>query len=80
MTGPFSGSPAGRPPGVWQADAHVVPDPRAARLLLDPQARRCLEPFLGRTLGVAEAARGSGVPPDVMAYRVRVLVRLGLLG
>ncbi|WP_146009446.1 hypothetical protein [Deinococcus planocerae] len=58
----------------------MVLDPRAARTLLDPQARRCLEPFLGRTLGVAEAARQSGVPADALAYRVRVLVGLGLLG
>lgn len=51
----------------------------AAHVLLRPAERRFLEPFLGRRLGAAEAARELGIPVEQLAYRVRALARKGLL-
>ena len=50
-----------------------------ARLLSDGAARRHLEPFVGRTLGAAQAAREAGVSTERMLYRVRQFVDAGLL-
>ena len=48
-------------------------------MLLDPERRRYLEPFLGRELTAAQAARELGLPVEQLAYRVRALTRQGLL-
>ena len=57
----------------------VVDDPEAARVLMDPGARRALEPFIGRERSAQEAAREAGLPLTTLAYRVRQYLRLGLL-
>ena len=57
----------------------TVDSTAAAQVLLRPGERRFLEPFLGRRLGAAEAARQLGVPVEQLAYRVRALARKGLL-
>lgn len=64
--------------------SHAVPSfevttPEQAALLSDASAVRHLEPFMGRTLGVAEAARHAGVSTEGMMYRVKQFVRTGLL-
>ncbi|MEV0941478.1 helix-turn-helix transcriptional regulator [Micromonospora wenchangensis] len=69
MTGPFSSSP----------DTVTVADVRAARIVLQPAKRRFLEPFLGRSRSVAEAAREIGLPVEQAAYRVQAMLRAGLL-
>ena len=51
----------------------------AARVLLRPDERRFLEPFLGRELTAAQAGRELGLPVEQLAYRVRALTRKGLL-
>lgn len=51
----------------------------AARVLLRPEERRFLEPFLGRELSATQAAREVGVTVEKMAYRVRALLSKGLL-
>ncbi len=51
----------------------------AAQIVLRAEDRRFLEPFLGRELGPAEAAREAGVSVEQMAYRVRALYGKGLL-
>jgi hypothetical protein len=48
-------------------------------VLLRPEERRFLEPFLGRELGAAQAARELGLPVEQLAYRVQALTRKGLL-
>ncbi|MFC4454285.1 hypothetical protein [Deinococcus sonorensis] len=53
--------------------------PGAAAFLVDPDARRFLEPFLGRDCTVARAARELGEDRHRMLYRVRQMTRLGLL-
>lgn len=66
--------------GPWREVAfRTVVDPRAARILADPDWIAWLEPFLGRVSGVAEAARRLGRPLDAMRYRVRRMERAGLL-
>jgi hypothetical protein len=57
----------------------VVASVAAARVLLRPEERRWLEPFLGRRLTAGQAARELGVPVEKMAYRVQALSRQGLL-
>lgn len=56
-----------------------VTDPAQARLLTDPVARDFLGPFLGRTASVAEAAAELGAAQNTTLYRVRTLLRAGLL-
>ena len=51
----------------------------AAQVLIRPDERRYLEPFLGRRLGTAEVARQLGLPVERLAYRVQALTRKGLL-
>ncbi len=58
---------------------HTVTSTGAARVLLRPEERRFLEPFLGRDLGAAQAARELGLTVETLAYRVRSLSRAGLL-
>lgn len=65
--------------GSYAGEWFEVTTPEQAALLSDPQAVRHLEPFLGRTLGTAQAAREVGVSTEGMMYRVRQFQRLGLL-
>ena len=58
---------------------HTVGSTAAAQVLLRPDERRFLEPFLGREIGPAEAARELGLPVEQLAYRVRSLAGKGLL-
>ena len=48
-------------------------------MLVRPEERRFLEPFVGRELGAAQAARELGLPVEQLAYRVRALASKGLL-
>jgi hypothetical protein len=57
----------------------TVASATAAQVLLRPHERRFLEPFVGRELGAAEAARELGLPVEQLAYRVRALCKQGLL-
>jgi hypothetical protein len=59
--------------------ALTVDNTAAAQVLLRPDERRFLEPFLGRRLGAAQAARELGLPVEQLAYRVRALARNGLV-
>lgn len=52
---------------------------KAAALLLDPRQVRYLEPFLGCEATISEAARQLGEPVNAVHYRVRKMLRLGLL-
>lgn len=66
--------------GPWREVAfRTVADPRAARILSDPDWIPWLEPFLGRVSGVADAARRLGRPLDAMRYRVRRMEQAGLI-
>jgi hypothetical protein len=66
--------------GPWrEVEFATVADPEAGRLLSDPAWLGFLEPFLGRTSGVAEAARRLGRPLDAVRYRVRRMERAGLI-
>lgn len=56
-----------------------ISDPLLAELLLDPQARRVLRPFIGGAKTVGEAAHELGVKPNTLFKRVKALERLGLL-
>ncbi len=58
---------------------HTVTDARLARVLTDPVARPYFEPFLGRARSATEAAVEAGCALDVMLYRVRVFLKVGLL-
>ena len=61
--------------GVW----FEVETAEQAALLSDAVALRHLEPFMGRTLGAAQAAREAGVSVERMLYRIRRFLRAGLL-
>jgi hypothetical protein len=62
-----------------RARTDVVRDEARARLLLDPRTRRQLEPFLGVTASVSEAARRQGAKPNTVLKRVRRFLEAGLL-
>ncbi len=67
---------SGRPP----AEAfHTVTDPEQARLLSDPASFRFFEPFVARELSVTVAAEEVGCKLDTMLYRVKTLLKAGLL-
>ncbi|PYE53193.1 hypothetical protein DES52_110177 [Deinococcus yavapaiensis KR-236] len=57
----------------------VVKDANAARVLADPDARRFLEPFLGRERSARDAAHDLGENLDRVLARVRRFLRVGLL-
>jgi hypothetical protein len=57
----------------------TVTSPSAAQVLLRTQERRFLEPFVGRELTAAQAARELALPVEQLAYRVHGLNRKGLL-
>ena len=61
--------------GEW----FTVSTTEQARLLSDPVALRHLEPFIGRSLGAAQAAREVGVSVESLLYRVRQFLKTGLL-
>ena len=65
--------------GSYAGEWFIVTTPQQARLLSDRAALRHLEPFVGRTLGAAQAAREAGVSTERMLYRVRQFVDAGLL-
>lgn len=57
----------------------VIRDHRAAQLLVDLEQLRLVLPFMGRERSISEVARELGLAVDAMTYRVKKLVRLGLL-
>ena len=65
--------------GHSRATLTVVRDPAAARWLLRPSSLRQLEPFLGATRSVSEAATLRGERPNTVLKRVQRLQQLGLL-
>lgn len=66
--------------GPWREVAfRTVDDPRAARILADPEATFWLEPFLGRVRSASEAARELGRPLDAVRYRLRRMADAGLV-
>ncbi len=62
-----------------RSEVFEVNDAVRAGLLLDPQARRVLRPFMGQPQGVHAAAAQLGLKPNTLLKRVRTLVDLGLL-
>ncbi len=67
---------SGRPPAEV---FHTVTDPEQARLLSDPASFRFFEPFVACELSVTAAAAEVGCNLDTMLYRVKTLLRAGLL-
>lgn len=66
----------GRPP----AEAfHTVTDPEQARLLSDPKTFEFFEPFVARERTLTAVAEALGCRLDTLLYRVKVLVKAGLL-
>jgi|SRR5690606_29182083 len=61
------------------AKVAVISDPKAAKVLLDPDTRNHLAPFIGRAAGISQAAAGSGEKENTTLKRVRRFVELGLL-
>ena len=57
----------------------TVADAVSARIILQPQRRRFLEPFIGRDLSAAQAARELEVPVEQVAYRVQAMLRADLV-
>jgi DNA-binding transcriptional ArsR family regulator len=57
----------------------AVRDAARAKLLLDPEARRVLGPFMAGESSVTDAASALGVKPNTLLKRVKALERLGLL-
>ena len=57
----------------------TVSDPRAARLLLNPDEVHFFEPFLAQERTVGEAAALLGCPPNSLLGRVRRMLACGLL-
>lgn len=56
-----------------------VTDPQAAEVLWLHAKRRHLKPFLGRSSGLADAARQLGMQKTAMAYWIKRLLALGLI-
>ncbi len=65
--------------GAADRDYHRVTDPEQARLLTEPAFEDAFRPFLGRERSVSEAAAEAGTTLDAMLYRVRGLLKAGLL-
>lgn len=65
----------GRPSGNW----YTVQSEAQARLLARPEARRYLEPFIGRERTAGEAARELGVSVERLLYHLKRLRAAGLL-
>lgn len=64
--------------GSYAGEWFEVTTPEQARLLSDA-ALRHLTPFVGRTLGAAQAAREAGVSTERMLYRMKAFLSAGLL-
>lgn len=62
-----------------RSDPLEVRDAAQAKLLLDPQARCVLGPFMTGECSVTDAANALGLKPNTLLKRVRVLERMGLL-
>ena len=72
MTVPDSGRPL--------AEAfHTVTDLEQARLLSNPSSFKFFEPFIARERSVTDAAEEVGCKLDTMLYRVKTLLKAGLL-
>lgn len=67
---------SGRPPAET---FHTVTDPEQARLLSNPANFRFFEPFVARERTVTAAAEEIGYALDTMLYRVKTLLKAGLL-
>ena len=63
----------------YRGEWFTVSTTEQARLLSDPAAVRHLEPFVGRSLGAAQAAHEAGASVEGMLYRVRQFLKAGLL-
>jgi DNA-binding Lrp family transcriptional regulator len=57
----------------------IITDPRAAEFLTDPHASRFMRPFYLRERSVGEVAERLGVSLDVVLYRVKTMLELGLI-
>jgi hypothetical protein len=67
MTAPDSGS------------FHTVTDAEQARLLTAPRSKEFFKPFLARECSVAQAAQALGCDLNTMLYRVKTLLKAGLV-
>lgn len=65
--------------GSYAGEWFTAATPQQARLLSDRAALRHLEPFVGRTLGAAQAAREAGVSTERMLYRVQQFLAVGIV-
>lgn len=65
--------------GVTSSRSLRLEDPKAARVVTDPRARRFLEPFVGQERTVKDVAAELRVDMSSVLYRVRQFIRLGLL-
>jgi hypothetical protein len=61
------------------AEELQVSDPAAVALLWHPAKRVHLRPFIGRSAGLADAARSLGVKKTAMSYWIRRLLDTGLI-
>lgn len=66
-------------PGPHSPHLFPVTDPRQAALLTDPTSKAYFAPFLARDRTVKEAAEVVGCALNTMLYRVKVMLRAGLL-
>lgn len=65
--------------GSYAGEWFTAATPQQARLLSDRVALRHLEPFVGRRLGAAQAAREASVSTERLLYWVRQFVEAGIL-
>ncbi|TSA87699.1 hypothetical protein FNU79_00040 [Deinococcus detaillensis] len=65
--------------GSYAGQWFTATTPQQARLLSSRAALRHLEPFVGRKLGAAQAAREAGVSTERTLYWVRQFVEAGIL-
>ena len=65
--------------GAHSGSFYTVTDPVQARLLTDPKSKAFFKPFLARERSVAQAAELLGANVNTVLYRVKTLVRAGLL-
>lgn len=58
---------------------HTVTDPIQARLLTEPESKEFFKPFLARERSTAEAAGVMSCSLNIMLYRIKTLLRAGLI-
>jgi DNA-binding transcriptional ArsR family regulator len=64
----------------WPVQAEMrVSDPAAVQLLWYPAKRVHLKPFMGRSVGLAEAANVLGIKKTAMSYWISRLLAVGLI-